>query len=148
MKKDEIFEAIRRQLETSVEELRKSMEGYKAASDLDENDTRDMEDFSQQDESKEIERQLQVQLDNAQDALGRFDELTGGKVNTGRAGTLIETNHNIFFPGISFPSIQIGNKEVLGISFGSPAFTVIDGAGEGESFKLGEKEYKVLKIWE
>lgn len=146
MKKEEIIDKIRTDLETNVDEIRKSLEGYEAAGDIDENDTIDMEDFSQQDESKDIQRQLEIQLANAKDSLDRFNELAGGTTSLVKSGALVESDHNWFFIGVSFPAVKVGKKEVLGVSVESPAYSLMSGKEAGDGFKLGDHSYKILKV--
>jgi len=147
MNKEEILQIVARQLENNIEELRKALEDYEAAADLDEGDTRDLEDFSQQDESKDIQRQLQIQLDNAQEDLDRLNELSGESVSSAKFGALVETDKNWILLGISIPVLQVGDKELLGVSPESPAYSVINGKSLGERFKLGNNSFTILGIY-
>jgi hypothetical protein len=136
MNREEILQIVANHLQNNIDELAKSLENYRAASDLDEGDTKDMEDFSQQSESIDIQRQLQIQLDMATDTLAALTE----------SGELVETNKNWFLMGLSIPAVPIGDKELLGISPESPAFAVINGKTKGDSFKLGTNTYKILSM--
>ena len=136
MDREAILQIVSDHLQNNIEELAKSLENYRAASDLDEGDTKDMEDFSQQSESIDMQRQLQIQLDVAQDTLAALNE----------SGELVETDKNWFLLGLSIPPVPVGNKELLGISPESPAYAVINGKAKGDSFKLGNNTYKILNI--
>ncbi len=147
MDREEIMQAITNHLESNIKELNTSMEGYRAGSDLDEGDTKDLEDFSQQSEQKEMFYQMQIQLDNAQAVLNRLQEFPEERFDIAKPGALIKTDKNWFLLGISLPSIDIGNTELLGVSTETPAYNVIHGKSKGESFKLGDATYKVLGIY-
>ena len=115
MNREEIMGVVLSRLQVNIEELANSLENYRAASDLDEGDTKDMEDFSQQSESIDMQRQLQIQLDHAQDLFASLNE----------AGEIVETDQNYFLLGFSIPSMHVGEKELLGVSPESPAYVII-----------------------
>ena len=146
MNKDEALQAIAAQLENNVRELSESLEGYRASSDLDENDTKDMEDFSQQSEQKEMQYRMQIQLDQAEGALARLREFSGESLDEAKTGALVETDQNWFYLGISFPGVQIDGKEVLGLSNESPAFIAMHGKKKGDSFSIGNTVYKIKGV--
>ena len=146
MEKEKILQLIALHLEGNVRELNKSLEDYKNASNLDEGDTIDPEDYSQQAEQKEMSYQMQIQLDNAQSGLSRLKDFSGKTFSVAKAGALIETDKNWILLGVSIPSLQVGNKELLGISPESPAFAVINGKAKGESFNLGKNSFTILEV--
>ncbi len=146
MEKEKILQLIARQLENNVMELSKSLEDYKNASNLDEGDTMDPEDYSQQAEQKEMQYQMQYQLDNAQSGLNRLQEFSGKTFSVAKTGALVETDKNWILLGLSIPSLHVGEKELLGISPESPAFAVINGKSKGESFTLGKNNFTIINV--
>ena len=146
MTKKEILELIERKLDSNISELTQSLQSYEAASNMDEGDTLDPEDFSQQTEHKEMQMRMQVQLDQARNQLVRLRELAGKDHSISEAGALLETDRNWLFLGISFSAMPVGSKELLGISPESPAFASIRGKGAGDHFQLGKDQYKILAI--
>lgn len=146
MKKEEILQLVTRQMEGNIQELNNSLENYQAASDIDEGDTIDLEELSQQSETKEIQRQLQTQRDIAQAGLELLTDFAGAASTSARSGALLETDKNWFLLGISIPAVQVGDKELLGVSPESPAYSVIIGKTKGEKFKLGNNSYTILGI--
>ena len=146
MEKEKILQLIARHLEGNVRELNKSLEDYINASNLDEGDTIDPEDYSQQAEQKEMSYQMQIQLDKAQSGLSRLKDFSGKTFSVAKTGALIETDKNWILLGVSIPSLQVGNKELLGISPESPAFAVINGKTKGESFNLGKNSFTILEV--
>lgn len=146
MNKKEILLLIREKLENNIYELTRSLDAQRSASDIDEGDTRDPEDFSQQSESRDKEMALQIQLDAAHAQLIRLDEFSGKMVSIAETGALIETDHNWFFMGISFSPINAGGKELYGVSPDSPAFSAMRGKSEGGKFTIGNNEHTIASI--
>lgn len=146
MNKSAIIETISAQLKRNMDELIISLDNYETTSDLDENDTRDMEDLSQQDESKEIQRQLQRQLTQAQETYAQLQELAGETVSSAKPGALVSTDKNLFYIGPSMASIPVGDKELFCISSESPAFQVMRGKKAGDSFELANEKFEILSI--
>ena len=142
-----MLELISQQLENNIKELSISLEDYKTASDMDEGDTVDPEDFSQQSEKKEMQYSMQIQLDNARAGLSRLNEFSGKQFSVAKSGALIETEKNWIFLGLAFPGLKVGDKELLGVSPESPAYTVINGKSKGDSFKLGNNNFTILNIY-
>lgn len=147
MDKSEILRLIRSQLENNVNELTSSLDTYRTGSDMDEDDTRDPEDFSQQNESRDMVHLMQQQLDNANDLVNRLDHFGQKEFSTIEPGALVETNKNIFFIGLSFPSFQADGKEIIGISPESPAYMAIKGMEEGDNFKIGNNDHTIINVY-
>ena len=146
MNKEEVLQIITRQLESNIKEITNSLEDYKAASNLDEGDTMDPEDFSQQSEQKEMQYQMQIQLDNARAGLSRLKEFSGKQFSVAKSGALVETDKNWILLGVPIPSLKVGDKELLGISPESPAYHVLNGKTKGDSFTLGKNSYTIIAI--
>ena len=147
MDKAEIIRLISEQLESNIRELSKSLEDYRSGSDLDESDTRDMEDFSQQSEQKEMQYQMQIQLDHVESNLARLNDLSKGSFSVAKPGAIVDTDKNYFLLGISIPPIHVGNKELIGITAESPAYGIIQGKSEGDHFELGNHKYTIKRVF-
>jgi len=146
MNKEEVLQAISKHMESNIKDLNQSLADYEDASNLDESDTIDPEDFSQQSEGKEMQYQVKSQLDRAHSGLSQLKEFSGKSYTVAKSGALIETDKNWFLLGISFPALKVDGKELLGISPESPAFNVLNGKSKGESFTLGKNNYTILNI--
>lgn len=147
MQKTEILQQIREKLEDNIRELTNSLETQRSASNIDEGDTKDPEDFSQQSESRDMEMALQIQLDSAQAQLNRLEEFSGRKSNGTESGALVETDKNWFYMGISFSPMKVGDKELYGVSPDSPAYNSIKGKSSGDRFTIGNNEHRILNVY-
>src|SRR5690349_650675 len=134
MNKQEILSQMAAQLEANMHELTESLESYEAASNMDEGDTVDPDDFSKQAEYKEMQMRMQVQYDQVKSSLIRLRDLAAKDHSQAEAGALLETDRGWFFLGIPLASMQIDGKELLGISAESPAYASIKGKKEGDVF--------------
>ena len=147
MDKKEILQRIRESLENNVRELSNTLESQQSASDIDEGDTRDPEDFSQQSESRDKAMAFQIQLDTARAQLSRLEDFSTKKISGAEPGAIVETDKNLFYLGVSLSPMQIGNKELYGVSPDTPAFNAIRGKSKGDTFKVGTHEHTIKDIY-
>lgn len=147
MDKTKILQLIREHLENNINVLTESLDSQQSASDMDEGDTLDPEDYSQQSESRDKVMALQIQLDTARAQLSKLEDFSGRKVNGTESGALVETDKNWFYMGIALSSIKAGTKELYGISPDSPAYNAIKGKSIGDKFKIGNADHKIVGIF-
>jgi hypothetical protein len=147
MQKTEIIQLIRGRLEDNIRELTNSLETQRSASNIDEGDTKDPEDFSQQSESRDMEMGLQIQLDTANAQLSKLDDFSGIKTTSAEPGALVETDKNWFYLGISLSHMPVDDKELYGISPDSPAYNSIKGKSSGDHFTIGNNDHKILNVY-
>ena len=146
MERKEILEKIEQVLERNIAELNRALDDYDAASNLDEGDTMDPEDLSQQSEGREMKMRMQLQIDQAQAQLNRLHDLANKSTSTAEAGAIIKTTKNQIFIGVSFSTIHSDGKDIIGITQESPAYAELRGKGRGDTFKLGKEEYTIEAI--
>ena len=127
-----------------IESLKQSVDRYKTASDLDEESTHDPEDFSQQTQAKDMQLRYEKTLREAEQSLGFLEgelKLTHDKIEK---GTLVETDQNFLFVGISVPPFKFENKEVVAFSDHAPVFQNIKGKSKGDKIEVGSKLLQVI----
>ena len=147
MNKTNILSRIATQLEANISELAESLASYEAASNMDEGDTVDPDDFSKQTEYKEMQMRMQVQLDHAKGNLVRLNDLASKDHSQAEIGSLLKTDKGWFFLGLSLASMNIDGMELLGISQESPAYATIRGKQVGDSFMLGKNTYTIKEVF-
>ncbi len=146
MNKKEIIQLLINRQHTVITDLTKSMESYQDYADLDEDNTLDPEDFSQQTIAKEAQLRLQQQLGRAQTDLALLEHFAAHKFDDVQAGALIQTNSLWFLVGISLGVFEADDVNLHCISTGSPAFDVVVGKKVNDNFTLGNTNYQILKI--
>lgn len=145
--KEKILQQLIADLEKSVAIFENSIEGLKGLSDLDENSTKDPEDLSNQNVSKDMEMRYNVQLEKARHDLIAVQQLLSRQNDSIAPGSLVETDKKWFFVGISNPAIKIDDKELICFSTSAPVYRLVEGKKPGDSFKLGKDAYRIRNIF-
>ena len=143
MKRTAIINIIIEEQTVVIESLKQSVERYKTASDLDEESTHDPEDFSHQTQAKDMQLRYEKMLREADQNLSFLEGELKAKHDKIENGTLIETDKNFIFVGISVPSFEFEGKEVIAFSDHAPVFQNIKGKSKGDSVEIGSKSVKI-----
>ncbi len=146
MEKKKIIQLLIDRQNSVVSDLTKSMESYKEAADLDEEGTREMDDFAQQTVAKESQRRLEQQLGRAQTDLDVLEFYADSKFDSVQAGALVQTDSLWFLVGLSLGSFEDGAMKLEFVSTGSPAFDSLLDKKVNENFTLGKTNYKIKAI--
>lgn len=146
MNKNEIIKSIINEQNVVISTIENSVSRYKNASDIDENDSIDPEDFSHQDEAKEMQlryEQILVQAKNNLDFLETYKDKETTKIEL---GSLIETDDLYIFIGISLQQFMLNGKNVIAISEEAPIYNSIKEKNIGEKITIGTIENSILSI--
>lgn len=146
MNKNEIIKSIINEQNVVISTIENSVSRYKNASDIDENDSIDPEDFSHQDEAKEMQlryEQILVQAKNNLDFLETYKNKETSKIEL---GSLIETEDLYIFIGISLQQFMLNGKNVIAISEDAPIYNSIKEKTIGEKITIGTIENSILSI--
>jgi len=146
MTKSEVLNTIIEQQNTIIRNLENSVSRYKTASDMDENDSIDPEDFSHQDEANEMQLRYEQMLIQAKKNLETLESYKTKKYTTIESGTLIETEDLYLFVGISLQQFKYNEKSVITISEQAPIYNLIKDKSVGEKITLGTIENTILSI--
>ncbi len=137
-------EAIRVQ-QILIRNFENLISDYKSMSDLDENETKDVEDFSHQGEASEMILNLESQLARAKSDLSILESLPEEEKSEVGLGSVIETDHGKFY--ISIPAVlNYGEEDVVGISTSAPIYKELRGKHKDDVFRFGENEFKILSV--
>ena len=146
MNKNEIIKSIINEQNAVISTIENSVSRYKNASDIDENDNVDPEDFSHQDEAKEMQlryEQILVQAKNNLDFLETYKDKETTKIEQ---GSLIETEDLYIFIGISLQQFMFNGKNVIAISEDAPIYNSIKEKTIGEKIAIGTIENTIISI--
>lgn len=144
MKRIDIITIIIEKQKMVIDSLKQTVDRYKIASDLDEESTHDPEDFSQQTQAKDMQLRYEKTLKEAEQSLAFLENELKEKHDKIEKGTLIETDKNYLFVGISVPPFQFENKEVVAFSDGAPVFQNIKGKNKGDNVEVGANSLKII----
>ena len=132
---------------TLVAELKEQTQTIHTMVDIDESDTVDPEDFSHQYESQEMEQMLKVQRNRAERGLEVLASLDISPKNKVETGAIIETDSLNFFIGYPTIPFDMEGKRYVGISAGSPIYTLMSGKRKGDSFQYAGTSYNIINIF-
>ncbi|MBF8457588.1 hypothetical protein IV494_10400 [Kaistella sp. G5-32] len=146
MNRKNILNKIIQEQNKVIASLQQSVDQYKTASDMDEESTHDSEDFTNQSIAKDMQLRFEKMMTEAVQNLNFLEkeiEIIHTEIEN---GSLIETDKNFLFIGISVPVFSMEDKEVLSFSEKAPVFLEIKGKNVGDSVKIGDDTLKIVAI--
>ena len=146
MKRDLILEKLIAEQRKVIESLQQSVNQYKSASDMDEESTHDPEDFSQQSQAKDMQLRFEKMLGEAEENLSFLMNEKESSHHVIEKGSVIETDKNFLFVGISVPVFDIDGKEVISFSDNAPIYEGFKGKKIGDRVKIGDHSYEIQSI--
>ncbi|MGA9213376.1 hypothetical protein [Kaistella sp.] len=144
MKRADIITIIIEEQKVVIESLKQSVDHYKIASDVDEESTHDPEDFSNQTQAKDMQLRFEKTLKEAERSLTFLESELKLEHHKIEKGTLVETDQNFLFIGISVPVFKFENKEVIAFSDHAPVFQNIKGKNKGDFVEVGSKSLQII----
>lgn len=144
--KEEIKNRIIEIEKEELKGLKNMFTTYNQAADLDEESTLDPEDFSQQDQSRESARSLEIRINRAKMALDSFVNLDFGAKSEVEPGALVLTDSINFFIGISATMFEYEGEKYIGINVEAPIYSALQGAKAGDEVEFNNQKYKIKEI--
>lgn len=146
MDKVKIISAIIEEQQKVINNLKSSVERYKSEADLDEDQTQDPEDYSRQSEAKDMQLRYAKLLLTAQKNWNILENAKSENHTEIEVGTLIVTDKNYIFVGISLPVFKYDGKDVISISEEAPVFKSLKSKNIGETLELGNNSFKIISF--
>lgn len=146
MDKVKIISAIIEEQQKVINNLKSSVERYKSEADLDEDQTQDPEDYSRQSEAKDMQLRYAKLLLTAQKNWNILENAKSENHTEIEVGTLIVTDKNYIFVGISLPVLKYDGKDVISISEEAPVFKSLKSKNIGETLELGNNSFKIISF--
>lgn len=146
MSKKEILNRILEEQKKVIDNLQTSIDRYKSASSRDDDNSIDPEDYSHQDEAKDMKMRLEEILHKEQRDKTIIENCLNSQNSVIERGAVIETQEYYFFVGVSLPKFTWNGKDVLTISEKAPIFSKIKDKKAGDEITLGNKSLRILAI--
>lgn len=146
MNKNSIIKKIIEEQENVISQLKNSVSTYNISSDIDEDDVIDPEDFSHQNEAKEMQLRYEQMLIQAKKNKEFLLSIQNNKCNSIKVGALIETDELYIFIGVSIPQFELNNKNVISISDKAPIFKDLKDKKIGDVISISTYENKINSI--
>lgn len=146
MKREEVLYKIAEEQNKVIENLKNSVNRYKSASDLDEDDTSDPDDYARQTEAKDMQLRFEQILKVAKQNLAFIDAEISKNYSEIEEGALVETNKNWFFLGVNLPHFQLNEKEVFCITKEAPVYKNLLNKKQGSQLEVGNTSFEIVQI--
>ena len=146
MDKVKIISAIIEEQQKVINGLKSSAERYKSEADLDEDQTQDPEDYSRQNEAKDMQLRYEKLLLTAQKNWNILEKAKSENYTEIEIGTLIETDKNYIFVGISLPVFKYEGKDVISVSEEAPVFQTLKSKTLGDTLELRNNHFKIISF--
>lgn len=144
MNRKELIDKIAEEQQKIVDNLKVSVDRYKNASDIDEDNTLDPDDFSRQTEAKEMQLHFEKLWTDAQAVHAFILSEKEQEHPDIEVGSMIETDKAYMFVGASLPVFHLNEKSVLCFSDDAPIFTQLKNKSVGDTLMVGSQEHKIL----
>lgn len=146
MKREEILDKIIEEQQRVIDSLKQSVDRYKTASDLDEDDTSDPDDLARQTEAKDMqlryEKLLQKEKRDMEYVLAEKDK----EHQDIEMGSVVETDKHLFFLGVALPVIKGNGKEIYCISPEAPIYKNLMNKKPGDQVQVGNAAFEILTV--
>ncbi len=146
MNKIKILEQIVKEQSKTLANLTASIQKYKSASDMDEDDTLDPEDYSHQGEAREMKMRMEQLLLKESKNLELIEKCLSIENEEVAFGALLDLDSKYLFVGVSIHPFSFEGKEVYSISTEAPIFQLIKGKKVNELIELGTNSYTIKSI--
>ena len=129
-----------------INDLKERISVVKVAADLDEDETIDLDEFSQQNESNEMNELLLHQLEKAEKDKLRLNSINFREKSEIELGAVVKTDKFSFVVGIATFPFNIDGNQFVGISLEAPIYSMMTGKVTGETFSFANNLYKIVSI--
>ena len=129
--------------ETIINDLKDELKVKETLANIDEDNTLDPEDYSNQTVSKEMKMLLQKQLDKAQFDFEKVKNMDFSEKSVAVVGALVTTDMFNFILGVATTPFLFGNMQIVGVSTEAPIFSSLLGRKEGDSFQFTGHQYNI-----
>ncbi len=129
-----------------IKKLEESRKIYAESADLDEESSLELDDFSQQNQSTDAARSLQLRIDQEKYLLNQFINLRPELVPEITEGNVVFTDKVNFVIGLAFKDFEWEGKRFVGISTSAPIFEALVGKREDDTLTFNGIDYTIEEI--
>ncbi len=147
MKRAELLQRIIEEQNKVIQNLKESVERYKSASDLDEDDTADPDDYARQTQAKDMQLRYEKMLIKEKNDLTFVLSEKDTSHTEIEPGSIVETENHYFFIGVALPAFKVEDKEVFCVSPEAPIFGKLRGKKIGDLIEMGNNNFKITAVF-
>ena len=138
-------EIVKLQLK-KIEEYEFANKQYWSQMDLQEDETKDPEDYSHSNEANEIRENYQAKINDAKLELNLIKNLPEEETSSVDFGSIVKTDRGVFFISVSGYTVLEDGIEIMTISAKAPIFSSMQGLKKGDSFVFKDNQYKITNV--
>lgn len=146
MNKKQIKEILIARQENLISELKTSMARYDEVQDIDENATHDPEDYSHQDESRDLKRTMEEKIRYAESTLNYLQRLPTDKMDKVEPGAIVVTDGPAFHFSVASEQFEMNGKKLIFISEEAPIASILKQKSVGDTIELGPNTHRIESI--
>lgn len=146
MTRPELIDALIEKQKAIIENLESSVERYQTASDIDEQETREPEDFSRQTEAKDMQLRFEKLLREAKLTVHFLKEQKHQPHDQIEKGALVETSGDWYFLGASIPSTETNKTTIISVSDQAPVYQEFTSKKVGDRLQVGQQSLEIIRI--
>lgn len=147
MNRKEILKKIAEEQVKIVENLQESVARYRTASDMDEDDTSDPDDYARQTEAKDMQLRFEQMLAAAKQNLAFIEAESKQPHTLAEEGAIVETGDHFFFLGSNVPHFTYDGKDVYCVTRETPVYKSIVGKNVGDEIQVGNQKAEITHIF-
>jgi hypothetical protein len=144
--KFQLQKAMLSMYETIIHDLKAELNLKESLANIDEDNTLDPEDYSNQTVSKEMKMLLQKQLDKALYDFEKVKKMDFSEKSEAVVGALVTTDMFNFILGVATTPFLFGNMQIVGVSTEAPIFSSLLGRKVGDSFQFSGNQYNINQV--
>lgn len=141
--KKSIIEKLIAQKSQLLASMEEELQTRKEASDLDESDTLDPEDYSNQDVNTELRNFTETHVAQLKKDISELNEVIQHRSDSVDYGSLVVTEKNMYLIGFGFNHLD-NHSNVFGVGKGSRVYNDLLGKKIGDKFQVKEEEAIVM----
>lgn len=146
-KRELVIASIIEHQEQVIKDFETLLEQYRSSADIDEEDTKDVEDLSRQEVASDMANSLEVQLVQAENDLKLLKNMDTRVTETVTQGSIVVTEDYKFFISIANHGFEVKGEEFIGLALDAPIYSFMRGKKKGDSFSFNKKEYVIKDIY-
>ncbi|MCB0509544.1 MAG: hypothetical protein KDC82_02195 [Bacteroidetes bacterium] len=147
LNKELILDSLIQHQEEIIKDFDMLLKRYLVAADIDEEDTKDIEDYARQGISTDMVHSAELQLIQAKNDLLILKNLDISIKEAISPGAVVITDKYNFCISVANHSFKVDGKEFIGLAFDSPIYQYMRLMAEGEKFSFNKQEYLIKEVY-
>ena len=146
MDKNKIIAEIIVHHKQTIDAINNAYQVNSVAADIDEESVLDKEDYSRQNEATGMKLAFKDKLLHAKNELSFVEANANQTFNEAVPGSVIQSETEAFYLGVSFKQFEIGGIKVYGVSKDAPIYKQFVNKKVGDTFEINNQKHAITMI--